>query len=454
MREVNETKLGWSPITPKGSGQLNGASFIQDALVTFKGWQYAAYYQDARVGVRHVCLARRQLAVGAWESFAFEDYKQTLNDGHNTISIGVCEGDGSLHLAFDLHNSDLRYRKSLTGVLFQPELHPWSSSLFGPILNALPGDSEGDFQITYPRFLSLSQPAGALLFTYRVGMSGLGNDILFLYRKNSQGEYSWNRRGVFLRGISNNAYINGIDADSAGTLHLTWCYRDYVPVSLAESRQQAGPNGPENNHDLCYAWSPPEEDGSGPGLRWFTPAGLVGTSESSPIVPTSKGIIGFGIPKYSGILNQEAQCVGVDGRVHALNREFVDRVEHWFHYELDSSAATAPRKTCLPVLPPSTTSARGKVIGLGSESLLFLLPQKENLIFLKRTKDSWEVLLQLKDAGGETGMEPLFDRRRLSNTEDGLLSVFVGVLDASSGRREIKVLDFTLERWGTPPRRF
>jgi hypothetical protein len=41
-------------------------------------------------------------------------------------------------------------------------------------------------------------------------------------------------------------YLNGIDVDSEGALHVSWCYRDYVPVTLEESRAQAGPNGPEN----------------------------------------------------------------------------------------------------------------------------------------------------------------------------------------------------------------
>lgn len=34
---------------------------------------------------------------------SFSDYEQLVDDGHNTISIGVCRGDGSIHLAFDHH---------------------------------------------------------------------------------------------------------------------------------------------------------------------------------------------------------------------------------------------------------------------------------------------------------------------------------------------------------------
>jgi hypothetical protein len=38
----------------------------------------------------------------------------------------------------------------------------------------------------------------------------------------------------------------------------------------------------------------------------------------------------FGIPKYGGILNQEAQAVDAEGRVHVLNRENTTGVEQWY----------------------------------------------------------------------------------------------------------------------------
>jgi hypothetical protein len=33
----------------------------------------------------------------------FDDYEQRSDDGHNTISVGVCKGDGTVHVAFDHH---------------------------------------------------------------------------------------------------------------------------------------------------------------------------------------------------------------------------------------------------------------------------------------------------------------------------------------------------------------
>ena len=43
-----------------------------------------------------------------------------------------------------------------------------------------------------------------------------------------------------------NRYLNGIDVGEDGTLHVSWCYRDYVPVTEDGTRQHSGPNGPEN----------------------------------------------------------------------------------------------------------------------------------------------------------------------------------------------------------------
>jgi hypothetical protein len=84
------------------------------------------------------------------------------------------------------------------------------------------------------------------------------------------------------------------------------------------------------NHDLLYACSPAESDGSGPGLTWLTADGTpVGTADERPILPSSEGIVAFALPKHSGILNQEAQCVDAENGFHVLNREAVGGVETW-----------------------------------------------------------------------------------------------------------------------------
>ncbi len=95
---------------------INGKSFQQDALISQRGYQYLAYY-DAR---RNVCLSRRKLPDGQWEIIRFTDYLFQSNDAHNTISMGICPNDGTIHLAFDHHVHPLHYRVSRKGVATTP----------------------------------------------------------------------------------------------------------------------------------------------------------------------------------------------------------------------------------------------------------------------------------------------------------------------------------------------
>ncbi|KAL7414839.1 hypothetical protein BDY24DRAFT_440300 [Mrakia frigida] len=426
---------------------LNGGSFQQDALCTRKGWQYVAFYRDAPtvVAVRHVCLGRRNLALplqeNSWETIEFKDYDQKEDDGHNIISLGICSTDGSIHFSFDNHDTPLVYRRSLGDLTTNPEGASWSTSSFSAVLNVLPGLEEierSTFEnITYPRFLSL--PSGSLLLEYRVGISGLGNGLIFVYSKDEGGKCSWKTRGVYLQGVENNAYINGIDVSLKGNLHVSWTYRDYVPVSLEESRQQAGPNGPENNHDLLYASTsiPPDLNPTSFPLQWISCDGTA--LPEGPILPSMEGILAFEIPKGSGILNQEAQTLDSLGGFHVLNREFnkTTGAQTWMHYHLPPASLTSlPRtkgwsRTPLPeaYLPPSLTSSRGKIVEVALDQnesvLLFLLPMEEDLIVLRKSESAsgFEEVLRLKGAGGREN-EVLFDRSRLD--ENGVLSLFFG----------------------------
>lgn len=86
---------------------LNGNAFQQDAITSFAGWQYAAFYSylspDAPTEPLYVHLARRKLPLGGWQVLIFDDYKQVVDDGHNTVQVGVCPGDGTIHLSYDHH---------------------------------------------------------------------------------------------------------------------------------------------------------------------------------------------------------------------------------------------------------------------------------------------------------------------------------------------------------------
>ena len=81
----------------KFSTNINGRTFgKQNAVTTFNGWQYSTYYDENR----NVVLGRRQLPDGDWQLIRFTDYQITSSDAHNLTSVGICEGGGTLPLAF------------------------------------------------------------------------------------------------------------------------------------------------------------------------------------------------------------------------------------------------------------------------------------------------------------------------------------------------------------------
>jgi len=109
-------------------------------------------------------------------------------------------------------------------------------------------------------------------------------------------------------------------------LHITWTYRHFIAYNDETGtahKAQAGPNGPENNADLCYAFSDDK------GQTWIDNDGkaiLVGG------IWPSDAVTAIQISKDSGIMNQEAQAVDEEGGVHVLNRDNVGGREEWKHY--------------------------------------------------------------------------------------------------------------------------
>ena len=122
------------------------------------GYQYSVFWtpNPANESVRHASVSRRNLqASTSWETFTLPDYDQTDDDGHDvlvhptdctrqensptfrSISLGISEGDGTLHIGFDQHDNDLRYRVSKPGVATNPSATEWTADIFGPILVSL-----------------------------------------------------------------------------------------------------------------------------------------------------------------------------------------------------------------------------------------------------------------------------------------------------------------------------
>ena len=281
----------------------NAVAHTQDMVVSHAGWQYVAYW-DAD---RRLTVARRELPAIHWEVLAFDDYSIAGQDAHNAVSIGICPGDGTIHLAFDHHTDPLHYRRSAPRAASEPALVAWEASLFGPVVDVLDPAHGKVTSVTYPRFFPT--PDGGLQLVYRQFGSGNGRLRLVDY---DAAAGSWSNDRVFIErtgphadplggsSSSRNPYLNRIAYDDQGTLHATWTWREKAPVPY--------------NRDIAYAYS---EDG---GTVWFNGADQViaDTSAGTAIDAQSPGIRAVELGAEYGLMNSQAQVVDGRGRVHVV----------------------------------------------------------------------------------------------------------------------------------------
>ncbi|MCE4553932.1 BNR repeat-containing protein [Pelomonas cellulosilytica] len=246
---------------------VNAVVFRKNALATHGNQQYIAYY-DAQA---RVVLGRRALGSDSW-TLQTTPYRGNALDAHNSISLMV-DGAGYLHLAWDHHNSALRYARSR---------QPGSLDL----TSELPMTGRDEASVSYPEFHR--QPDGGLLFLYRDGGSGRGNLVINRYDTAAQ---AWTRlHDNLVSGEGRrNAYWQAV-LDPRGTLHLSWVWRESPDVA--------------SNHDLAYARS---RDG---GMTWET-------SDGRPYaLPITAGSAEYAarIPQGSELINQTSMAADRDGQ--------------------------------------------------------------------------------------------------------------------------------------------
>jgi hypothetical protein len=401
-------------------GYLNGESFQQDGIVSYGGYQYAAFWNTSR----HVVMARRQLPSGSWSSFEFTDYLNTVDDAHNTISLGICPGDGTLHLSFDHHGNDLHYRRSVTGLVTNPATIAWAVSSFSATTSSLVAGTTVSL-VTYPRFVT--EPGGnQLLFGARIGGSGAGDEYLWEYDASTQ---SWTSLGKYIDGIVNsvNAYPHGLSYTRGGSrLHLSWCWRDTPDATT--------------NHDLLYIYSDDH------GRTWRDNAGAtVATTGSSAVTLGSAGIRVWTINQNRGLINQEHMAVDSTGRVHVLLSHMPDAQaddavfanartkSQFFHYWRDTQGAWTRTGLGLPVV----ANFRGKLAISSTHNVYAILP---NLRIAGASAASGFADWTLLDTTDNSRFfsDPLIDTARLE-TEDKL-TIYYPVPSSSN----IYTLDYTL----------
>jgi hypothetical protein len=417
-----EAKLSGAALaTVSYGGYLNGEAFQQEGIVTHKGYQYTAFWNTAH----HVVMARRMLPSGAWASFELSDYTNTEGDAHNTISLGVTEADGTLHVAFDHHGSPLHYRKSHAGLLSDPGAASWTASSFDAVTSNLVGNTPVN-QVTYPRFIS--EPGGdKTLLSARLGESGSGDEYLWEY---SATTHTWIALGKYLDGIVDNinAYLHGLAYEPGGTrLHAAWCWRETPDAST--------------NHGLLYLYS---DDN---GRTWRNNAGAsVGTSGSTAVRANTAGIEVWDIKQNRGLINQEHLVVDAAGRVHVLLSHMPDAQaddatfdsartkSQSFHYWRDASGKWTRTATGLPVVAGS----RGRLAVSSSGNLYAILPDLRIAgAPASSSFKSWTLFEETDKA--RFFSDPLIDTARLLG-EDKLSVVY-----QQKSSSNLYVLDYTLK---------
>jgi hypothetical protein len=257
---VVEVGEGWA------RNSVNAVVFRRNSLATHDDQQYIAFYDPQA----RVVLGKRKLGSEAWE-LKTTPYRGNALDAHNSISIMV-DGAGYLHLAWDHHNSVLRYARSRRPGALE-------------MSDEMPMTGQDEASVSYPEFHR--QPDGNLLFFYRDGGSGRGNLVINRYDVATQ---AWTRlHGNLISGEGRrNAYWQAF-LDHRGTLHLSWVWRESPDVA--------------SNHDLAYARS---RDG---GRSWETSEGR---PYALPIVAASAELAAR-IPQGSELINQTSMSADADG---------------------------------------------------------------------------------------------------------------------------------------------
>ncbi|MEU6258492.1 BNR repeat-containing protein [Streptomyces sp. NPDC047043] len=286
-------------------GLVNNNSFQKNGLLTYKGYQYAAWYTSTGNAV----IARRVLGGSSWSTVTLS-HKLKSSDSHNVISMGVSKVDGRLHINMDSHSDGYCYVKSIAALLDNAASTSWTSSVFGSVQTSLDGLALTS-QFTYPQFVST--PEGKLQLSYRVGISGNGRNALAEYDGSSWtalGEWS-SSTGTYTSShgssTARNMYLHGIDYDVNGRLHSFFTWREQNAAVMCNS-------GGITNHDTGYAYSTDR------GRTWRNDAGtVVGTTGSSDTVAvTDSGLVVDSLNPDHSLMNQESQGTDSSGLPHAI----------------------------------------------------------------------------------------------------------------------------------------
>lgn len=253
------------------------------SLLTHGSRQYIAYYNADRrmvLGQRsledttfdlHILPATQRESAGGTSTVVGWD-------SHNYVTLAV-DGDGYIHLAGNMHVHPLTYFRSAL---------PYDISQMTQIQNMVGTEED---RCTYPRFMKTRE--GALIFQYRDGGSGDGNEIYNIYSTENQ---SWKRllEKPLTDGLGQmNAYQSQPTLLEDDYYHVYWVWRDTPDC--------------ETNHDLSYMKSPDL-------INWYN---AFGEPVQLSVTPDNIAVIVDPIPVKGGIINLAAKLC-LDGELNPV----------------------------------------------------------------------------------------------------------------------------------------
>lgn len=293
-------------------------------LLTDGNDQFVAFY-DAE---RRMTVGQRKLGDATWRLFRLSENLGW--DSHNSVTMAL-DAAGHIHLSGNMHVKPLVYfRTRETRDITTLERIP-----------AMVGTEES--RVTYPTFLKGAD--GALVFTYRDGSSGSGNQIYDVYNMDTQ---QWRRlldtpltdgKGEM------NAYFCGPVVGPDGHYHLSWVWRDTPDCAT--------------NHDLCYARSTDL-------VHWESAAGkplatpiTLETADIVDPVPSGGGIIN--VNNKIGFDSRQRPVIAyhkndAEGNTQAYNARFEDgrwadyQTSHWdYHWGFGGGGSIVVEISVSPV---------------------------------------------------------------------------------------------------------
>ena len=242
-------------------------------LLTHGNRQYIAYYNAERsmvVGQRNLDDEKFSLHILPRTSRETNGGTSTvLNwDSHNSVTLGI-DKDGFIHLSGNMHVHPITYFKSTK---------PGDISTLVQEMTLVGANEK---RCTYPHFMNTKE--GELIFHYRDGGSGNGNEIYNIYSCETK---KWSRmlddpltdgQGLM------NAYQTQPIVMSDGWYHVYWVWRDTPDCST--------------NHDLSYMKSPDLKN-------WYN---AFGEPVELPATLDKRLVIVDPIPVKGGIINLAAK---------------------------------------------------------------------------------------------------------------------------------------------------